>query len=149
MKVVNISFKNIKRGIFPLFILLLSSCSSLSTYERTYTEDGMQVIARDNGVETQVSQKYNYWSVFYVNNTNSAKCVGTTWKVYDLIGKMPKKFIYVEADTKLFIGYFEEQVWIFNKLIISPGGSGYVNDFYVLDPYKDRKDCIIPKGKLL
>lgn len=140
---------NILRGIFvPLFIIL-SGCSTLSVYERTYTEDGKQIIARNGNVEIQISKKQNYWVVFYVNNDDNPKCIGTTWELFDLIPRIPNRLIYVKSYQTVPIGYFEERIWKFDDLQVIVGGSGHVNRFDIIPPYKNRKDCMFPEGKVI
>jgi len=138
-----------KKGfLFPLFIIL-SGCSTLSINERTYTSDGKQIVVRSDDIEVQISKDQNYWVVFYVNNTNEPKCVGTTWDLFDLIPRIPNKLIYVDSYRTIAIGYFEERIWNFDHLRVMIGGSGYVNRFVVIQPYNNRKDCMFPKGKTL
>lgn len=140
------NFGYIRRGIVPLLIILLSGCSTLSTHERTYTSDGKQIVARDNNIEVHVLKKQNYWDIFYVNNSTEPKCVATTWEFFDLTNKVPRHYIYIDSNSVVFIGYFKERTWNFDGLGISIGGSGHIDKFRVINPYKKRKDCKFPKS---
>jgi len=139
-----------KRGIFiPLLFLLVAGCSTLPIDKRTYADDGTQIVAREKKVEVRILKEAEIWNVFYVNNGNKPKCVGTTWETMDLAKNIPEELIYVEKQTSSFAGQFMEVPWQFDKLTIMVDGSGFVKKFYVLNPYKGRKDCLYPKGKKL
>ncbi len=144
-------------GIFLPIFLLLSGCSTLSIDKRTYV-DGKQVIAREKKVEVQIlrwdityvnSKEFTVWDVLYVNNNKVPRCVGTVWETMDLTISIPEQLVYVNKQTSLFVGQFTEKPWEFGNLTIMVEGSGIVKKFYVIPPYKNRKDCLYPKGKIL
>ncbi len=136
-----------KKGIIPLFISLLFGCSTLSLTERTYAPDGRQVLARDDGVEIQVGKRGIFWYIFYMNYNDEPKCVASTWEVFDLNGRITNRLIYVEPETSKLIGLFTEETWDFGNIKVEVGGSGYVNEFYAVDPYEENEDCLYPKGE--
>jgi len=139
-----------KRGVLiPLCLLFLSSCSSLPTNKRTYADNGKQIIAKEDKVEVQILKEYNVWNVYYINGGPTAKCVGTTWETMDLFENMPESLVYVEEKSYAIIGEFTQIMWKFDNLTVTVQGSGYVRDVYVIDPYKDREDCLYPKGESL
>lgn len=139
--------KYIKRGVIPLFISLLFGCSTLSLTERTYAPDGRQILARDDGVEIQIGKRGFFWYVFYMNFNDEPKCVVTTWNVFDLTGRITDRFVYVKPKTAVLIGVMAEKTWDFGNLEVSLGGSGYIEEFYSIDPYDDNEDCNFPKGE--
>lgn len=139
-----------KRGILiPLLFLLFTGCSTLPMDKRTYADDGTQIVAREKKVEVHILKEYTVWNVFYVNTGNKPKCVGTSWETMDLVKNVPEQLIYVNNNAASFAGQFMEIPWEFDKLTVMVEGSGIVKNFYVLKPYKDRKDCLYPKGKTL
>jgi len=139
-----------KRGIFiPLLFLFSTGCSTLPMDKRTYADDGKQIVAREKKVEVHISKEDTVWNVFYVNNGNKPKCVGTVWETMDLVKKIPEQLIYVNSKTTFFAGQFIEIPWQFDQLTVMVEGSGIVEKIYVLNPHKDRKDCLYPKGKTL
>ncbi len=82
-----------------------------------------------------------------MNYNDEPKCVASTWEVFDLNGRITNRLIYVEPETSKLIGLFTEETWDFGNIKVEVGGSGYVNEFYAVDPYEENEDCLYPKGE--